>query len=106
MHQGLSILAAKEKVEKPAVDVKEDAEVENGTEVADSKAEQTGEKDQSGAVDESKPAEKSAQDGEGTKNEEPASSKDQTNKFMFQFPSPYAHELCTLRQNIIDAFVG
>ena len=31
---------------------------------------------------------------------------DQANRFLFEFPSPYAHELCTLRQNVVDSFVA
>ena len=111
----------KETTDKPAgdSDAKDAAGVPNGTDaakekdVANSKSEETTEKGEVNVEDKTTEGEKeeikkpvneeSAKEGENT---ETAKIPDQSNRFLFEFPSPYAHELCTLRQNVIDSFVA
>lgn len=84
----------------------------NGTEGADSKTEkavaneENGENGAGGKESETGEAEGVKEGADSAKDGNSATSKDQSNKFLFEYPTPYAHELCTLRQNIVDAFVG
>ena len=107
-------------------DTKTTPEVPNGTDAANgvSSSEEATQKDEDKSEDkpsdveekEASGKEESAKDPvkdddgkEDSSNEkatETATMADQANKFLFEFPSPYAHELCTLRQNVVDSFVA
>ncbi len=50
--------------------------------------------------------EKKDKEESGSKDDNKVNKAIEDKKMMFEFPSEYAHELCTLRQNIVDAFVG
>ena len=73
------------------------------------KIEEDGQKEAGAGKDEGK---EKKEDGEMNKsneeqtNTESTTPKDEQKKFTFEFPAQYSHELCTLRQNLVDAFVG
>ncbi|XP_065054486.1 clustered mitochondria protein homolog [Rhopilema esculentum] len=102
-----------EKVEKSEEeDVKQEpvSEQENEEQIStNGKLEEDGQKDAAAGKEEGK---EKKEDGEMNKsneeqtNTESTTPKDEQKKFTFEFPAQYSHELCTLRQNLVDAFVG